>query len=140
MPSVVANGIEMHYVEAGSGVPLILVDNAMVSSNPIWTGHPSAYRTHLDAFAEHFHVVLPDNRGSGRTVHPGGPIGHRLLADDLIAMIDVLGLDRPLICGYSDGASRDDRRDTRSRVGAGDREPRWLRAVQPRPCRAPGSC
>ena len=34
MPSVVANGIEMHYVEAGSGVPLILVDNAMVSSNP----------------------------------------------------------------------------------------------------------
>jgi len=104
MPSVVANGIEMHYVEAGSGVPLVLVDNAMVSSNPIWAGHPSAYRTHLDAFAEHFHVVLPDNRGSGQTVHPGGPISHRLLADDLIAMIDALGLDRPLICGFSDGA------------------------------------
>jgi hypothetical protein len=34
-----ANGVDIHYVEAGQGEPLVLLDNAMVSSNPVWTGH-----------------------------------------------------------------------------------------------------
>jgi pimeloyl-ACP methyl ester carboxylesterase len=98
-----ANGIDIHYIEAGTGEPLLLLDNAMVSTNSIWTGHPFAYLTYLDAFAEHFRVILPDTRGSGRTVHPGGPIPYSLLADDMVALIDVLGLDRPMVCGFSDG-------------------------------------
>jgi pimeloyl-ACP methyl ester carboxylesterase len=98
-----ANGIDIHYAEAGTGEPLLLVDNAMVSSSPLWAGHPSAYATFLHRFAENFRVILPDTRGSGRTVHPGGPIPHTLLADDLLALTDALGLDRPAVCGFSDG-------------------------------------
>ncbi len=98
-----ANGIDIHYVEAGEGAPLLLIDNAMVSTNPIWIGHPFAYATQVAAFAEHFRVILPDTRGSGRTVHPGGPISHALLADDIVALITVLGLDHPMVCGFSDG-------------------------------------
>ncbi len=98
-----ANGIDIHYVEAGEGEPLLLIDNAMVSTNPVWSGHPAAYATYIDTFAQHFRVIVPDTRGSGRTVHPGGPIPHTLLAADVVALIEALDLDRPMVCGFSDG-------------------------------------
>jgi pimeloyl-ACP methyl ester carboxylesterase len=98
-----ANGIDIYYVEAGQGEPLLLLDNAMVSTNPIWAAVPFAYTSFLGVLAEHFRVIAPDTRGSGKSVHPGGAIPSALLADDIAALIDALGLDRPLICGFSDG-------------------------------------
>jgi len=98
-----ANGIEIHYLDAGRGQPLVVLDNAMVTTDPLWEGHSSAYASQLGTFAEHFRVIAPDTRGSGRTVHSGGPISHTLLADDVLALIDALHLDRPMICGFSDG-------------------------------------
>ena len=122
-----ANGIDIHYTEAGAGEPLLLLNNAMVSTNPIWTNHPFAYGSHIGRFAEHFRVIAPDTRGSGRSAHSGGAIPYTLLADDVVALIDALELRQPLICGFSDGGSdRDDRRNPQSRVGAGDRQPRRL--------------
>jgi pimeloyl-ACP methyl ester carboxylesterase len=103
MATVHANGIDIHYVEAGRGVPLVLLDNAMVSTNPAWKDHRSAYIGHLDAFAAHFRTIVPDTRGSGRTTHTGGPISHDMLAADVLALADALRLDRPMVCGFSDG-------------------------------------
>jgi pimeloyl-ACP methyl ester carboxylesterase len=103
MATVHVNGIDIQFVEAGRGVPLLLLDNAMVSTNPVWKSHPSAYIGHLAAFAAHFRTIVPDTRGSGRTVHPGGPISHQMLVDDLLAFAEALGLDRPMVCGFSDG-------------------------------------
>ncbi len=99
-----ANGIDIYYVEAGEGEPLLVINNAMVSSNPIWEPLPFAYASSMGTFAEHFRVIAPDTRGSGRTLNPGGgSIPYTLLADDVVALIEALGLDRPLICGFSDG-------------------------------------
>lgn len=98
-----ANGIDIHYVEAGEGEPLLLLDNAMVSTNPIWASVPFAYASVMAMLAERFRVIAPDTRGSGKSIHPGGPIPSALLADDVAALIDALTLDRPLICGFSDG-------------------------------------
>jgi pimeloyl-ACP methyl ester carboxylesterase len=116
-----ASGIDIYYVEAGQGEPLLLLDNAMVSTNPIWTAVPFAYASFLGALAEHFRIIAPDTRGSGKSVHPGGPIPSALLADDIAALIDVLGLDRPLICGFSDGG------ETATLVGI--RHPGSVRAI-----------
>src|SRR5215471_11695195 len=102
--SVRANGIDIHYVSAGTGRPLLVLENGMISTNPIWAPWISSYAGHLDALADHHRVVVPDFRGSGRTVHPAGPIPYPLLADDMIGLIDALDLDRPLVCGYGDGA------------------------------------
>ena len=52
--SVRANGIDIHFLEQGTGAPLVLLHGGLVSTNPIWTGHPFAYTSHLDAFSEHF--------------------------------------------------------------------------------------
>jgi pimeloyl-ACP methyl ester carboxylesterase len=100
-----AGGIDIHYIEKGSGVPLLVLDNAMVSSGPVWASLPFAYAGFVDDLAGHFRVILPDTRGSGRTVHPGGPISHSRLADDAVALIDALGLEQPLITGFSDGGT-----------------------------------
>ena len=70
--TVHANGIEIHYVEAGSPDPpdLVLLHGGLVSTNPLWDATPVSYGAHLAALAQRFHVVAPDQRGSGRTGHP----------------------------------------------------------------------
>ena len=116
-----ANGIDIYYVEAGEGEPLLLLDNAMVSTNPVWAALPFAYASFAGTLAEHFRVIAPDTRGSGKSVHPGGPIPAALLADDVAALIEALNLDRPLICGFSDGG------ETATLVGI--RHPGSVRAI-----------
>ena len=116
-----ANGIDIHYIEAGQGEPLLLLDNAMVSTNPIWASLPFAYASLTATLAKHFRVIAPDTRGSGKSVHPGGPIPYTLLADDIAALIEALTLDRPLICGFSDGGE--------TATIAGIRNPGSVRAI-----------
>jgi 3-oxoadipate enol-lactonase len=116
-----ANGIDIHYVEAGAGEPLLLLDNAMVSTNPVWASLPFAYASFTGTLAEHFRVITPDARGSGKSVHSGGPIPYPLLADDVAALIEALKLDQPLICGFSDGGE--------TATIAGIRHPGSVRAI-----------
>lgn len=99
-----ANGIDIYYVEAGEGEPLLLLDNAMVSTNPAWAAVPFAYASFLGTLAEHFRVIAPDTRGSGKSVHPGGPIPAALLADDVAALI---AMTRQML-GGSAGATQAD--------------------------------
>lgn len=96
-----ANGIDIHYAEAGTGRPLVLLHGGVVSTNPIWTGSPFAYVSHVTALAEHFHVIAPDTRGGGRTVHSGGTITFDQLADDVQDRItmQVAGALQPSIRG-----------------------------------------
>lgn len=98
-----ANGIDIHYREAGSGEPLVLLNQGMASSGPVWAGNPTAYASFVDAFAQRFRVIAPDTRGSGGTVHPGGRITYAQLADDVVGLIEALDLGRPFVCGFSDG-------------------------------------
>jgi len=116
-----ANGIDIHYVEAGAGEPLLLLDNAMVSTNPVWASLPFAYASFTGTLAEHFRVITPDARGSGKSVHSGGPIPYPVLADDVVALIEALTLDQPLICGFSDGGE--------TATIAGIRHPGSVRAI-----------
>lgn len=101
-----ANGIDIHCVEAGKGPPLVLLHGGLMSSGPRWAGSPGAYVSRMGAFTEHFRVVAPSLRGHGKTVHPGGgPITYAQATDDLLGLIEVLGLDRPLVCGFSAGGT-----------------------------------
>jgi pimeloyl-ACP methyl ester carboxylesterase len=58
---------------------------------------------HIPAFAKHFRVIAPDSRGHGRTKNPTDAMTYRMLADDMMGFIQALGLNSPLVCGYSDG-------------------------------------
>src|SRR5262245_9420698 len=61
------------------------------------------WASHIPTFAQQFRVIALDSRGHGRTKNPADTLSYRLLADDVAAFIQALGLDKPAICGYSDG-------------------------------------
>ena len=90
-----ANGLDIYYEEQGQGRPLLLIHGGVLTGDS-W--HP-----YLAAFAAHYHVITPDTRGHGRTANPTGRMSYRLLADDMAALVQALDLQKPLICGYSDG-------------------------------------
>jgi pimeloyl-ACP methyl ester carboxylesterase len=103
MPTIRAGSIDIHYREAGSGRPLVLLHGGLVSSSPIWEGVPVAYASWLEPLGERFHVIAPDTRGCGRTANSGGEFTFATLADDVAALSDALGLERPLLTGFSEG-------------------------------------
>src|SRR6266480_8057443 len=54
-----ANGIDIHYTDLGHGQPVLALNNGMVSTNPVWQGHPAAYGSHLTTLAEHLVAYRP---------------------------------------------------------------------------------
>src|SRR5213596_4174550 len=57
----------------------------------------------LSQLAERHRVVVPDLQGHGRTADIDRPIDIRLMADDIAALIDHLGLEKVDLVGYSLG-------------------------------------
>jgi pimeloyl-ACP methyl ester carboxylesterase len=90
-----ANGIDIYYESYGSGAPLLLLHGG--------TGNLSMWSAHIPAFAQHFQVIAADSRGHGRTVNRADTLSYRLLAEDMRGLIEALELDKPAVCGYSDG-------------------------------------
>jgi pimeloyl-ACP methyl ester carboxylesterase len=89
------NGLRMYYEEYGAGEPLLLIHGGTVTSQ-MWAPF-------IPAFSAHFRLIIPDSRGHGRTDNPSGIFSYRLMAEDMLCLINVLGLVKPLVCGYSDG-------------------------------------
>lgn len=65
----------------------------------------SYLRPALDALGAHARVVYYDHRGNGRSAPPDdwGAVTHATWADDAVALIDHLGLDRVVLFGHSYG-------------------------------------
>ncbi len=89
------NGINLYYETYGSGRPLILLHGGLMSSETLGPIIP--------ALAANHQVIAVDLQGHGRTADIDRPIDIRLMADDIAALIDHLGLDKPDIVGYSLG-------------------------------------
>jgi pimeloyl-ACP methyl ester carboxylesterase len=102
---IAANGVDIAYNDIGDGPPLVLLHGALISTGPRWAGSPVAHVDHFERLGKHFRVIAPDTRGSGATVHRGGPAGFDVLADDVIALIEALGLEQPSVAGFSEGGA-----------------------------------
>src|ERR687883_1246343 len=89
------NGINLYYETHGTGRPLVLLHGGLASGE--------MFGPILPTLAEHHQVIVPDLQGHGRTADIDRPIDVRLMADDIAALIDHLGLDRPDVVGYSLG-------------------------------------
>ena len=89
------NGINLYFETHGSGRPLILLHGGL--------GSGEMFGPILPALAERHQVIAPDLQGHGRTADIDRPIDIRLMADDIAALIDHLGLDQPDVVGYSLG-------------------------------------
>src|SRR5947209_19093273 len=89
------NGINLYYETHGSGRPLILLHGGLMSSE--------TFGPVLPVLPERHQVIAPDLQGHGRTADIDRPIDVRLMADDIAALIDQLGLEKPDVVGYSLG-------------------------------------
>jgi pimeloyl-ACP methyl ester carboxylesterase len=90
-----ANGLNIYYEEYGTGEPLVLLHGGMAIGN--------VFEPQIAVFSKQFRVIAPDSRGHGKTDNPSGEFSYRLMADDMAAFIDALGLGQPSVCGWSDG-------------------------------------
>ena len=57
-----ANGIDIHYVQAGQGIPFILLHGGLVSTNPIWAATPVSYAGHMETLARRYRVLPVEDR------------------------------------------------------------------------------
>ncbi|HUA64322.1 MAG TPA: alpha/beta hydrolase [Alphaproteobacteria bacterium] len=90
------NGLKMHYVEAGSGPPVILLH-----------GFPETWycwRHQIPALAERYRIIAPDLRGYGETTRPTDGYDKRTMAADVLALMHHLGIEKAAIVGHDRGA------------------------------------
>ncbi len=89
------NGLNLYYEIHGSGRPMILLHGGL--------GSGEMFGPILPVLAANHQVIAPDLQGHGRTADIDRPIDVRLMADDVAALIDHLGLEKPDVVGYSLG-------------------------------------
>lgn len=89
------NDIRMHYAVYGEGEPVLLIHGGL--------GHADVWGFQVPMLAERYRVIVADSRGHGRSTRSGQPFGYRLMADDYLALLDHLGLDKVALVGWSDG-------------------------------------
>jgi pimeloyl-ACP methyl ester carboxylesterase len=95
MQKVQSNGIELYYETHGEGQSLVLISGLGYSS---WQWHKM-----VPFLAEHFQVVMFDNRGVGQSDKPAGPYTAQMLAADTVGLLDALGIEKAIVMGHSMG-------------------------------------
>ena len=98
MPEIEENGVRLHYDEYGEGPPVILVHGLACGRRMWWRQRMS--------FAGRYRVVMPDLPGHGLSETPDDPRAYAedVFADDLIALLDRLGIGKAAFVGFSMGA------------------------------------
>jgi pimeloyl-ACP methyl ester carboxylesterase len=89
------NGINLYYETHGAGRPMILLHGGL--------GSGEMFGPILPTLADHHQVIVVDLQGHGRTGDIDRPLDVRLMADDIAALVDHLGLQKPDVVGYSLG-------------------------------------
>jgi 3-oxoadipate enol-lactonase len=92
--ALLPGGLQLAYDEAGSGTPLLLV-HGWPLDRTMWAGQ-------LGGLARHARVIAPDLRGAGDST-VSGPYTIDQYADDLVALLDSLGIASAVVCGLSMG-------------------------------------
>ena len=95
MPSAMINGTNLYYEVYGKGEPLVLIQG--------FAGGTQAWWLQVRAFRKHYRVITFDNRGAGRTGPSKEPPTIELMAADVVALLDHLGINRAHILGLSMG-------------------------------------
>jgi pimeloyl-ACP methyl ester carboxylesterase len=86
----------LYYEVKGEGIPIVFI-------HPPAMGHVTFKKQ--APLAKHCQVITFDMRGHGKSGTTSDPITMKLLADDLLPLLDSLSIDKAVLCGYSNGGS-----------------------------------
>jgi pimeloyl-ACP methyl ester carboxylesterase len=90
-------GISMFYsvYGKGKGSPILLIHGGL-SSSDVWSFEvPALARTH--------EVIVADSRGQGRSTHGLAGLTYHRMAEDYVALLAKLKIDKVTLVGWSDG-------------------------------------
>jgi 3-oxoadipate enol-lactonase len=91
------NGIRINYrVDGPEGAPWVTMSNSLATTHRMWDAQ-------MPAFTPQYRVLRYDKRGHGETDATPGPYSFELLADDVLALLDALGITRTHFVGLSMG-------------------------------------
>ena len=91
------DGARIWYAAYGSGAPVILLHGGL--------GNSGNWGYQVPALIDAGHrVIVIDSRGHGRSTRDMRPYTYELMATDVLAVMDRLGVRKAAIVGWSDGA------------------------------------
>ncbi len=90
------NGVDINVVEAGQGSPVLLFLH-------YWGGSIGSWLPVIEGLCEHHRCVAMDFRGWGRSSQDATDYSLETLADDVLGIVDQLGLKDFIIIGHSMG-------------------------------------
>jgi 3-oxoadipate enol-lactonase len=91
--------VRIHYRDVGSGPPLVFLHGG-------WGYAVYPFDRQIETLAPTYRIVIPDRTGyggSGRLAAQEADF-HRRAAGETFAVVEALGLERPVVWGHSDGA------------------------------------
>lgn len=96
MNHIPINDMMLHFHDCGNGPPMLLI-HAFPLSSAMWLPQ-------IDSFTNTHRLIVPDLRGFGRSESAAGPpMTMEMAANDLIALLDELGLEQVIVGGVSMG-------------------------------------
>ncbi len=90
-------GARIWYASYGSGFPIILLHGGLGNS-----GNWGYQVTTL--IEKGYRAIVIDSRGHGRSTRDEQPYSYELMASDVLAVMDELGIRKATLVGWSDGA------------------------------------
>jgi len=96
MTIVSINGTDIYHEVHGSGEPVLLLHGGFCSIEMM--------RPQIEDLASDYTVYAPERPGHGRSPDVPGPISYAQSVADTLDFLDAVGVQRPHIVGFSDGA------------------------------------
>jgi pimeloyl-ACP methyl ester carboxylesterase len=90
-----ADGLRVHFAEAGEGPVLLLLHG--------WPQHWFMWRRVIERLASQFRLIAPDLRGFGWTEAPGHGYDGDTFATDQVALLDALEIESASVIGHDWG-------------------------------------
>jgi pimeloyl-ACP methyl ester carboxylesterase len=97
MPRIRAGKLTLNYDQQGNGEPLVLI--------PYLAADCACYAFQVADYSKHFTCISVDLRGTGESDKPDGIYSTEILADDVAALMQAIGIQEAHVAGVSLGAA-----------------------------------
>ncbi len=97
MPTISIGDADIYYEDAGTGRPLLLV--------PGLNGVGSFWAQQVAELSRDFRTIVHDHRGAGRSTHSRITYSVQQMADDVLRLMDRLGIAAAHLVGHSTGGA-----------------------------------
>ena len=97
MPEIEVNGVRLAYTDNGAGPAVIAIHG--------WGASKAVWQPQVEDFARAHRLIAIDFRGNGDSARPRGAdlYSPQIVAADVRALMDALGIDRAVLMGQSMG-------------------------------------